>query len=134
MTETPPELPLNDPARAVRITTDGFASSVMVGDTDLGDALRGYTLEHQAGQPPVLVLYRSITTDPVLFEGMARVLVGEPPEPADSPGDAIAAFLGSIDPAALENAALNRDDLGHDRYELTRAMLRQLADWAQGKG
>ena len=46
----------------------------------------------------------------------------------------ITQFLGNVDPAALENAALNRDDLGNSRYDLTRAMLRQLADWARGEG
>uniref|UniRef100_UPI0005186049 hypothetical protein n=1 Tax=Streptomyces capuensis TaxID=1464056 RepID=UPI0005186049 len=59
----------------------------------------------------------------------ARVAVAAPQEP----GEAIAQFLASIEPSALENAALNRDDLENVKYDLTRAMLAQLGDWARGR-
>ncbi|MEV8248074.1 hypothetical protein AB0R01_30525 [Streptomyces rochei] len=88
----------------------------------------GYTLQHDiAGGLPLAVLH---TRQPegLVFEGLARVAVGIP----DTPGDIVAAFLAQLDPVALENAALNRDDLGNDKYDLTRAMLRQAADWARG--
>ncbi|KPC66640.1 hypothetical protein ADL35_45915, partial [Streptomyces sp. NRRL WC-3753] len=49
------------------------------------------------------------------------------------PADTIAAYLGSIDPAALQRAALDRDDLGDGKTDTTRAILRQLIDWAQGR-
>jgi hypothetical protein len=63
-----------------------------------------------------------------LFDGYARVMVGEAPEP----GPAAAAFLAAIDPKLLEQAALNRPDLDNDEHGLTKAMLRQLIDWANG--
>ena len=88
----------------------------------------GYTLQHEiAGGLPFAVLHTR-QPDGLVFEGLARVAVGIP----DTPGDIVAAFLSQLDPAALENAALNRDDLGNDKYDLTRAMLRQAADWARG--
>lgn len=125
-----PDPTLADTPLPVRITTTGTLATVHVGDTDLSRHLRGYTLEHRADQLPLLVLYGNARGGAV-FEGLARVVVGE--EPAD-PAQAIVDFLSSLDPQALENAALNRDDLGGERYDLTRAMLRQITDWAQGKG
>jgi hypothetical protein len=117
-----------DTPRKVTITTEGPKATVVVHDHDLSSDLAGYTLEHRAGQPPVLVLYprRSLAA---AFEGLAHVVVADEPDP----GPAVLQFLRGIDPAALENAALNRDDLGSERYALTRAMLAQLADWAEGK-
>jgi hypothetical protein len=123
-----------DAPHTVHIATNGCGAAVTVDGADLSTHLRGYTLEQQVGQPALLVLYRTQKDAPAHFEGLARVVVGETAAPADDDGAAIAAFLSNVDPAALENAALNRDDLGGERYDLTRAMLRQLADWSQGKG
>lgn len=62
------------------------------------------------------------------IDGVALVQV----ESAQPPGEAIAAFLASIDPGELERVALERDDM--DTLGLTKAMLNQLADWAAGRG
>lgn len=121
---------MGDQPRHVRITTDGNLATVHVDGTNLSRHLCGYTLEHRADQLPMLVLYARPGTDGAVFEGMAHVVVGD--EPTD-PADQIAAFLRSVDPQALEQAALHRDDLGTDRYALARAMLQQAADWAQGR-
>ncbi|WP_329047160.1 hypothetical protein [Streptomyces sp. NBC_01422] len=90
----------------------------------------GYVLEHNvAAALPTLILH---TRQPgsVQWAGLARVAVAAPEQ---DDGQVVAAFLQSIDPAALERAALERDDLDGSRHELTVAMLRQLADWAQGR-
>jgi hypothetical protein len=89
----------------------------------------GYTLHHDVHNAlPTLVLH---TRQPsgALWEGLARVAVADPQQDHTA---TVVEFLDAIDPAALENAALNRDDLGNNKYDLTRAMLRQLADWARG--
>ncbi|MET9436874.1 hypothetical protein [Streptomyces sp. NPDC006551] len=121
---------LSSTPRHVHITTDGITSTVQIGDADLSDQLRAFTLEQRLGQPPMLVLYAVPHRDGAVFEGLAHVVVGE--EQPD-PGQIIADFLTSLDPQALEQAALYRDDLGDERYALTRAMLAQAADWARGK-
>ncbi|CAL9666979.1 hypothetical protein SUDANB145_07209 (plasmid) [Streptomyces sp. enrichment culture] len=92
-------------------------------------SVTGYVLQHDInGALPTLILHTRQATG-AAFDGLARVAVGVPTNPADLITD----FLQQIDPAALENAALNRDDLGHNQYDLTRAMLRQLADTARGE-
>lgn len=91
-------------------------------------SVSAYELRQRAGQPAELLLFLS----PLLkddFEGLARVVVGDPPDPSP----AAAAFLGAIDAGELERHVLARYDLmdgGHN--ELTRAMLRLLSEWASG--
>lgn len=117
-----------DEPRQVTIHASGMMASVTVGGADLSKSLSGYQLEHRANQAPFLVLFPK-QSNAVDFEGMAQVAVAtEVP-----PGEAIAAFLRGIDPAALHAAALERDDLDGSRNELTTGMLAQLADWALGK-
>ncbi|MFB9558633.1 hypothetical protein [Streptomyces roseoviridis] len=123
---TPPSLA--DEPRAVRITTDGAKATVTVDGTDMSKTLAGYTLEHRAGQPPMLVLYPT-PNHQAAFDGLAHVVIADEPDP----GPTVAAFLRTVDPVALERAALARDDLDGTRHELTRAMLAQLTDWALGK-
>lgn len=120
---------LGDTPHSVRISSDGISGSVTIDGTDLSRGLRGYTLEQQVGQPPVLVLYKTPNADPVLFEGLAHVAVGD----GQDAGEQLAAFLSGIDPAALERAALDSPDLDGSKHEVTRAMLQQLAAWAQGQ-
>ncbi|MEU6979572.1 hypothetical protein [Streptomyces sp. NPDC046371] len=117
-----------DKPHAVRITADGSIATVVVNGTDMSEALAGYTLEHRAGQPPLLVLYPS-PRHSAAFDGLAHVAVAEPADP----GPAAADFLRSINPAALDQAALQRDDLDGSPNELTKAMLAQLIDWAEGR-
>lgn len=126
MTEPPAE----PQACGVRIDAQpGHATITLAGTPLPPGAVTGYTLQHDiVGGIPLVVLH---TRHPegLAFDGLARVAVGV----TDTPGDIAAAFLAQIDPEALENAALNRDDLGNSQYDLTRAMLRQLTDWARGE-
>lgn len=114
--------------RRVSITADGPSARVVLDDTEISEHIRGYSLEHRPGEFPMVVLYVRPGAK-ALFDGMAMVAVGQQTDP----GEAIAAFLQNIDPAALQRAALNRNDLDGTPNELTTAMLKQLADWAQGK-
>ncbi|MFI0822327.1 hypothetical protein ACH4TX_41860 [Streptomyces sp. NPDC021098] len=104
-------------------------ANISIDDAEVGNYVLGYTLEHDiANALPMLVLHVRSPAG-AFFDGLARVAVAAPQEP----GEAIAQFLASIEPGALETAALNRDDLANERYDLTRAMLAQLADWARGR-
>lgn len=118
---------LGDQPREVRITTDGVIGRVEVDGTDLSRMLHGYTLEQRSGQAPVLVLYAQPHREGIVFDGMAHVAVAD-----TDPRGAIVEFIENLDAEALENAAIHRDDLGGERYDLTRAMLRQITDWAKG--
>ncbi|MEU0624980.1 hypothetical protein ABZ329_29485 [Streptomyces rubiginosohelvolus] len=118
-----------DEPRHVRITADSAMGKVVIDGADVSRSLQGYSLQHQAGGPPLLVLH----TNPHQvfdFEGLAHVAVAAPEQ---DDGQVVAAFLQNIDPGALARAALERDDLDGGPNELTVAMLRQLADWAQGR-
>ncbi|MFD3336052.1 hypothetical protein ACFWV1_25910 [Streptomyces sp. NPDC058700] len=94
------------------------------------DQITGYVLEHDVTVAlPTLILHTR-QPDHVQWQGLARVAVAERADP----GPTVAEFLRAVDPAALERAALDRNDLDGSRHELTRAMLAQLTDWALGKG
>ncbi|CAM5491251.1 MULTISPECIES: hypothetical protein [Streptomyces] len=104
-------------------------ANISIDDAEVGNHVVGYTLEHDVPNAlPLLVMHVRHPAG-AIFDGLARVAVAAPQEP----GEDVARFLNAIDPAALENAALNREDLGAGQYDLTRAMLAQLADWAQGR-
>lgn len=125
------EQPTQPQAHGVRIDAQPGHVTIALDGTPLPPGqLTGYTLHHGdiQGVLPTLVLH---TRQPAgaAFEGLARVAVAEPQQ---DHGRAFQEFLANIDPAALENAALNRDDLGSAKYDLTRAMLAQLAEWARG--
>ncbi|MER5277808.1 hypothetical protein ABT025_18895 [Streptomyces sp. NPDC002809] len=119
-----------DEPRHVRITADGVTGSIAIDGTDISRSVQGYSLQHEVGAAPVLLLHTTPHRG-LDFEGLAHVAVAAPEQ---DDGQVIAAFLQNIDPAALERAALERDDLDGSRHELAVAMLRQLADWAQGRG
>lgn len=119
---------MGDTPRQVTITTSGSSAQVVVDGSDVSRSIDGYRIEHRAREMPVVVLIARHDADGALFDGMATVAVGtETP-----PGEAIAEFLGAIDPAALDRAVLDRD-LDGSHHELTTAMLQQLAEWALGK-
>lgn len=63
------------------------------------------------------------------FDGMARVAIGEQPDP----GPAAVQFLTAMDPKELERVALQRLDIDTGEGGLTGAMLRQLIEWASGR-
>jgi hypothetical protein len=119
----------DDQLRRVRIVAGHSAADVSIDGQDVSRQLFGYSVTHQAGQAAevVLRLGHHVATE---FDGFARVLVGAEPDP----GPAAAAFLAAIDPALLEKQALARHDLlDGGPHELTRAMLAQLREWAQGR-
>jgi hypothetical protein len=110
--------------RTITIGTDLGASSIELDGTDISHLVRGYTVQQGPGDLPIVVLQLAPQHSTAL-EGLARVVVGQPALDA-------AEFLAGIDSAALDRAALNRD-LDGEPGELTRAMLAQLLEWAQGQ-
>ncbi|WP_392838584.1 hypothetical protein [Streptomyces sp. LN500] len=117
-----------DQPHRVRLTSNGLSGTVEVDGSDISAQVQGYNLEARVGAAPLLVLYAS-PHGGVAFEGLAHVAIGT----EQDPGPSIAAFLASMDPASVEQAALNRDDLQNSKHGVTAAILAQLADWAQGR-
>jgi len=118
-------------AHGVRIDTQpGDATISLDGNLLPRGQVTGYVLQHDIHHNalPEIVLH---TRQPagVIFEGLATVAVAAP----TNPGDVIEQFLNGIDPAALERAALDRPDLQDGKHQVTAAILKQLADWAQGR-
>ncbi|MFD8516597.1 hypothetical protein ACFV27_37335 [Streptomyces antimycoticus] len=125
---SPPEGPRPSMHNVVIDAQPGHAN-ISIDDAEVGNYVVGYQLEHDvASALPMLILHVRSPAG-AIFDGLARVAVAVP----ENPGEAIAQFLRAIDPAQLENAALNREDLGGEQYDLTRSMLDQLADWALGR-
>ncbi|MFD8384237.1 hypothetical protein ACFV2X_37935 [Streptomyces sp. NPDC059679] len=121
--------PLKPSAHNIVIDAQPGHANISIDDAEVGNYVVGYTLEHDVPNAlPLLILHVRHPAG-AIFDGLARVAVAAPQEP----GEAIAQFLAGIEPSALENAALNRDDLENVKYDLTRAMLAQLADWAMGR-
>ena len=123
MTETPTE----PEARGVRIDAQPGHATIALDGTPLpAGQVTAYSLHHDvAAQLPVLVLH---TRQPAgaAFDGLARVAVGV----ERSPGEIVAAFLAQVDPALLDQEAMNRADYGGGRGATARAMLATLTEWA----
>ncbi|MCX5328129.1 hypothetical protein [Streptomyces sp. NBC_00140] len=115
----------------MRVTGQGHTAVVEIGGHDVSRDLSAYSLSHRTGDVPQMVIELSPrSTSTGVFEGLAHVAIGDPPDP----GPAAAAFLSAISPAELEKAALDRHDLMDGRpHELTRAMLALLREWALGQ-
>lgn len=123
-TTNPPE------QRHVRIQATGPTARLEIDGQDLADQVRSYELRHTVGQLPELQLLLRPTANPV-WEGAARVVVGEDPDPDPDPADA--AFLAALGPAETERALLARLDLlDGGAHEFARALLTQLGEWAPG--
>ena len=108
----------------------GQATIRLNGELQPANQITGYVLQHDVQTALPTLLLHTRQPDSVQWAGLARVAVADSEQ---DPGEAIAAYLANIDPAALHRAALNRDDLDGTPHELTRAMLQQLVDWAQGR-
>ncbi|MEV7357068.1 hypothetical protein [Kitasatospora sp. NPDC091276] len=133
--------PTTNPAvqRHVRIQATGPTARLEIDGQGLADQVRSYELRHAVGQFPELQLLLRPTADPE-WEGAARVVVGEDPDP--DPGPAAVAFLAALDPvdpvetvetAETERALLARHDLlDGGAHEFTRALLTELGEWALG--
>ncbi|WP_201305282.1 hypothetical protein [Streptomyces sp. GS7] len=118
----------DEKAHGVRITARGPRAAIEIEGKRLDPgSLSGYTISHQEGEPPHVVLHVE-NGDAVEFEGLARVAIASPVvvEPT------AAEFLAAIDAEELERAVLARPDLGTSPYSLTKAMLTQLGEWARG--
>lgn len=124
-------IPAEPTAHGVQIDAQpGQAEIRLNGELLPANQVTGYVLQHDVAVAlPTLILHTR-QPDHVQWQGLARVAVADP---GQDDGQVIAGFLANIDPAALERFALERDDLDGSPHELTTAMLRQLADWAQGR-
>ncbi|MEV6146430.1 hypothetical protein [Streptomyces sp. NPDC051992] len=108
----------------------GRATISLNGELLPANQVSGYVLEHDVAAALPTLLLHTRQPNHVQWQGLARVAVANA---GQDDGQIVAAFLANIDPARLEAAALERDELDGSRHELTRAMLQQLADWAQGR-
>lgn len=117
-------------ARGVRIEAQPGSATISIDGTPLPDGqVIGYQLEHSiADALPMLVLHTR-QADHVVFEGLARLAVAV----QQDHGDVIAQFVQGLDPAAVQRAALDRPDLDDGKTGVTEAILKQIADWAQGR-
>lgn len=115
----------------MKVTASGRSAVVEIDGHDASRLVAAYTITQRASEEPEMVVWLAANaTGTAVFDGMARVTVGEPP----AAGPAAAAFLEAIDPGELEKAALARHDLmDGSAHELTRAMLVQLGEWARGE-
>ncbi|MBK3623999.1 hypothetical protein JHN59_03935 [Streptomyces sp. MBT49] len=112
----------------VRVAADARHARVEVNGRDVTRDVRGYQLVQEAGQAPQLLVQLAPWAG-VEWEGVARVVVGSPPDP----GPAAAAFLAAIDGRELEKATLARHDLLDGQpHEFSRAMLAVLIEMARG--
>ncbi|MGW2849614.1 hypothetical protein, partial [Streptomyces sp. NPDC001274] len=66
-----------DEPRHVRITADGTAGSVSIDGADISRSLQGYSLQHQVGAAPILMLH-TVPHRGLDFEGLAHVAVAPP--------------------------------------------------------
>ncbi|MFC8008659.1 hypothetical protein [Streptomyces cinereoruber] len=124
---TPPTEPT---VHSVRIDAQPGHANILLDNAPLpADQITGYVLEHSITNALPTLLLHTRQPGHVQWQGLARVAVVEQVDP----GPVIADFLRAINPAALDQAALGRDDLDGSPNELTKAMLAQLIDWAEGR-
>ena len=128
MTEQPDE----PQAHGVRIDASPGDAVITIDGTPMprGQVV-GYRLEHDVANALPMLIVHTRQPEGVLWEGLARVAVADPGQDI---GEEIADFLGSMNPAAVEGAALEREDLENGKYSVTAAILKTLADWARGRG
>lgn len=113
----------------IRMLGPGHAEVLLHG-IDIASDLIGFqlTAPDPRAVPELVLMLGPRQASGTSYEGMARVLVGEEPDP----GPAAARFLEAIDPEQLQQAALGRADLGAGPNCTTEAILRQLQEWARG--
>jgi hypothetical protein len=128
-----PSLGTGDPeAHPVQIRMLGPGKAeILLHDVDIANDVSGFYLSCPSATelPELVVMLHPKLATATEWEGFARVLVGEEPDP----GPAAAKFLEAIDPDELERAALARLDLENTPGGGTAAMLRQLVEWANGR-
>jgi hypothetical protein len=117
-------------AHGVRIDAQPGSATIRLDGTALpAGQVVGYQLEHSIADALPMLILHTRQADSVAFEGLARVAVAS----QQDVGKAIADFVLGLDPAAVERAALDRTDLDDGKTGVTEAILRQLAEWAQGR-
>lgn len=105
-------------------------AEVLLDGRDITSQLKGVHIDAMAHDPAAYVVLELMPrAEGVQFEGLARVAIGEQPDP----GPAAAHFLAAIDPKELERVVLQRLDIDSGEGGLTGAMLRQLTEWASGR-
>ncbi|MFC9497639.1 hypothetical protein [Streptomyces sp. NPDC056982] len=127
MTDQPSE----PQAHGVRIDAQPGSAVIALDGVPLpAGSVTGYTLHHSiADALPTLVLHTR-QPDGAVWEGMARVALGVD----QSPGEVVASFLAQVNARELDQAALNRTDLGSGQGAVAQAMLDTLAEWARTAG
>lgn len=106
--------------------------TITIDGQDVKNDVAGIVIEMDPKHTPRVTL--TVPADRVQathFEGLAVTELMTVAQP--DPGPAAAAFLAAIDAETLEKAAMNRLDLLNGPHELTKAMLRQLTEWADGR-
>lgn len=133
-TPDPAEALASSPLRHVQVASGGVGARVRIDGLEVSAAVRSVVVQAAIGEitTAVVELFAGADTgspEVALFDGLARVVVGEPPEM----GPDVARFLGEIDAGELERAALNRPEVNDGTHGLTKAMLAQLVEWANGR-
>ncbi|RSS43823.1 hypothetical protein [Streptomyces sp. WAC08241] len=122
--------PAEPTVHSVRIDAQPGHAKICLDNAPLPEEqITGYVLEHSITNALPTLLLHTRQPGHVQWQGLARVAVVEQVDP----GPLITDFLRAINPAALDQAALDRDDLDGSPNELTKAMLAQLIDWAEGR-
>lgn len=111
-----------EPARFA-ITATPLGGTITVNGEDVTDLVGIAELRVADGQPTVLTLHHA-AEGVIEGEGIVHIVDG----PADD-GEIICAFLDGIDPAQLDNDALNNADVSTN---LTAALLETLKRYARG--
>jgi hypothetical protein len=120
----------DEPLRHVAARLDALGhGTVTVDGQDLTDSLCGVEVRSIRGEPTQVALHAA---RPVEYDGPALVTVVQHEQGSDPA--AIGTWLSQVDPARLEQAALQRPDIGSGRHALTQALLTTLAEWARGEG
>ena len=116
-------------AHGIHIDASPLGATITIDGTPLPPGLViGYELQHDVENSfPMLVLHTR-QRHSTAFDGVARVAVAEAPDA----GRAVADFVSQLDPAAVQRAALDREDLSGSKTEITEAILKLIAEWAMG--
>lgn len=126
------EQPVEPTAHGVHINAQPGQATISIDGTPLpAGQVIGYRLEHDVTNVLPMLILHTRQPEGAVWEGLARVAVADPQQDL---GEQIAAFLDSMNPAAVEGAALEREDLANDKYAVTAAILKTVADWARGRG
>lgn len=119
--------------RHVKIDTrDPSRPEISIDGQDVKNDVAGIVIEMDPKHTPrVTLIVAADKVQATHFDGLAVTELSTVAQP--DPGPAAAAFLEAIDAETLEKAAMNRLDLLNGPHELTKAMLRQLTEWANGR-